>query len=153
MSNMRIRNMFLLVTALAVMFLLACGETVVEDSEDELAMYTFANCDELAQVFVAGTPGLTRLVVGSVRTNLNNNDVMRCSAKGVFTFTTTTWSLKLLFFANQESNANLSSRIFILQKQHFWLTSRPHHTFNATDASLPLLSTLEQLPIRLLLFF
>ena len=92
MNTLLIRNMFLLVTALAVMFLLACGETVVEDSEDELAMYTFANCDELAQVFVAGTPGLTRLVVGSVRTNLNNNDVMRCSAKGVFTFTTTTWS-------------------------------------------------------------
>ena len=92
MNTLLIRNMFLLVTALAVMFLLACGETVVEDSADELAMYTFANCDELAQVFVAGTPGLTRLVVGSVRTNLNNNDVMRCSAKGVFTFTTTTWS-------------------------------------------------------------
>ena len=92
MNTLLIRNMFLLVTALAVMFLLACGETVAEDSADELAMYTFANCDELAQVFVAGTPGLTRLVVGSVRTNLNNNDVMRCSAKGVFTFTTTTWS-------------------------------------------------------------
>ena len=100
MNTLLIRNMFLLVTALAVMFLLACGETVVEDSADELAMYTFANCDELAQVFLAGggvypsgtASGLTRLVVGSVRTNLNNNDVMRCSAKGVFTFTTTTWS-------------------------------------------------------------
>ena len=76
MSNMRIRNMFLLVTALAVMFLLACGETVAEDSADELAMYTFANCDELAQVFLAGggifpsgtTSGLTRIVVGSIRT-------------------------------------------------------------------------------------
>ena len=35
MSNIRIRNMFLLVTALTVMFLLACGDTVVENSADE----------------------------------------------------------------------------------------------------------------------
>ena len=107
MSNMRIRNMFLLVTALAVMFLLACGQSDEERVEplvevtqripNELAI---TNCDELAQVFLAGggvypsgtASSLTRLVVGSVRTNLNNNDVMRCSAKGVFTFTTTTWS-------------------------------------------------------------
>ena len=35
MSFIRIRKSFYFVTALAVMFLIACGETVVEDSADE----------------------------------------------------------------------------------------------------------------------
>ena len=36
MSNMRIRNMFLLVTALAVMFLLACGSSEYDKAIDDL---------------------------------------------------------------------------------------------------------------------
>ena len=42
MSNMRIRNMFLLVTALAVMFLLACGSDEPTVSNDEIEKFTKA---------------------------------------------------------------------------------------------------------------
>ena len=61
---------------------------------------TITNCDELTKAFFekkikgthgenqfasGSTEGLTGIEVLSVRTNLNNNDVMRCNAKGVFT--------------------------------------------------------------------
>ena len=45
MSNMRIRNMFLLVTALAVMFLLACGSSEYDKAIDDFTKTIELNPD------------------------------------------------------------------------------------------------------------
>ena len=46
MSNMRIRNMFLFVTALAVMFLLACGSSEYDKAIDDYTKTIELNPDD-----------------------------------------------------------------------------------------------------------